>query len=117
MGFVEIQDAKILHECNPRRGWGNFFLKIERRSLSTTMKVAFLGGSVTCKFDCWRPQTMDFLRRLYPYITWEEINAAVGATGSDFGVFRIKREVLGHKPDLIFVEFALNDASRTYTVK
>jgi hypothetical protein len=40
----------------------------------------------------------------------EEINAAIGGTGSDLGVFRLKHDVLDHDPDLLFVEFAVNDA-------
>ena len=31
------------------------------------------------------------------------------APGSDLGVFRLKHDVLDHKPDLLFVEFAVND--------
>ena len=35
--------------------------------------------------------------------------AAIGGTGSDLGVFRLGRDVLAHRPDLLFVEFATND--------
>ena len=38
-----------------------------------------------------------------------EINAAIGGTGSDLGVFRLGHDVLQHEPDLVFVEFAVND--------
>lgn len=82
-----------------------------------TLKVAFLGGSITGKDDCWRPQTMDMFRRLHPHITWEEINASVGGTGSDFGAFRLAREVTDHTPDLVFVEFAVNDWAVSQTVE
>ena len=34
-----------------------------------------------------------------------EINATIGGTGSDFGVFRLKDHVLQYKPDHVFVEF------------
>ena len=39
-----------------------------------------------------------------------EINAAIGGTGSDLGVYRLRRDVLDHQPDLLFVEFAVNDS-------
>ncbi|HUS80994.1 MAG TPA: GDSL-type esterase/lipase family protein, partial [Armatimonadota bacterium] len=38
-----------------------------------------------------------------------EVNAAIGGTGSALGVFRMQSEVLAHEPDLLFVEFAIND--------
>jgi lysophospholipase L1-like esterase len=38
-----------------------------------------------------------------------EINAAIGGTGSDLGVYRLEHDVLRHKPDLMFVEFSVND--------
>ena len=39
----------------------------------------------------------------------DEINAAIGGTGSDLGVYRLQHDVLDHQPDLLFVEFAVND--------
>ncbi|HEX2973624.1 MAG TPA: SGNH/GDSL hydrolase family protein, partial [Tepidisphaeraceae bacterium] len=57
----------------------------------------------------WRPQTTQWLKEEYPKAELIEINAAIGGTGSDLGVFRFRRDVLEHKPDLIFVEFAVND--------
>lgn len=107
----------IIHECNPRKGWRVLFSKLEGPLNPTKLKVAFLGGSITGKDDCWRPQTMDMFRRLYPHIVWEEINASVGGTGSNFGAFRLRGEVIVHKPDLIFVEFAVNDAAVSQTVE
>jgi lysophospholipase L1-like esterase len=38
-----------------------------------------------------------------------EINAAIGGTGSDLGVYRLQQDVLAHRPDLLFIEFAVND--------
>ena len=45
--------------------------------------------------------------------TISEINAAIGGTGSDLGVFRFKQDVLVQKPDLVFIEFAVNDGGAT----
>jgi lysophospholipase L1-like esterase len=41
-----------------------------------------------------------------------EVNAAIGGTGSDLGVFRLRNDLLRHKPGLVFVEFAVNDAGK-----
>lgn len=106
----------IIRECHPRNGWGFLFPKIHTTT-SKKLKIAFLGGSITGKDDCWRPQTMELFRRLYPHIAWEEINASVGGTGSDFGAFRLRHEVVVHNPDLIFVEFAVNDGAVSQAVE
>jgi lysophospholipase L1-like esterase len=39
-----------------------------------------------------------------------QINAGIGATGSDIGVFRIQNDVLKYNPDFIVIEFSVNDS-------
>ena len=36
-------------------------------------------------------------------------DAAIGGTGSQLGVFRLDRDVLAHRPDLVFLDFSAND--------
>ena len=70
--------------------------------------VAYIGGSITAQ-DGWRVKTTAWLREKFPDVTITEVNATIGGTGSDLGVFRFDRDVLAYSPDLIFVEFAVND--------
>ena len=53
---------------------------------------------------------MKWFRENFPSAKVNEINAAIGGTGSDLGVFRLDHDVLSHRPDLLFVEFAVNDS-------
>ncbi|MGE5608848.1 MAG: GDSL-type esterase/lipase family protein [Bacillota bacterium] len=92
-------------ECRPRGGVPNFMGKAQQGG---EVRVAYFGGSITAA-EGWRPQTTKWLRGQYPKANIIEINAAIGGTGSDLGVFRFRRDVLEHKPDLVFVEFAVND--------
>jgi lysophospholipase L1-like esterase len=94
-------------ECRPRAGLPNFFAKLERRG---SVKVGYLGGSITAQ-EGWRPKSLAHFQKLYPKAKLEEINAAIGGTGSDLGVYRVKQDVLDHQPDLLFVEFAVNDGT------
>ncbi|NLO72934.1 MAG: SGNH/GDSL hydrolase family protein [candidate division WS1 bacterium] len=73
--------------------------------------VAYIGGSVTA-MEGWRTQTFEWLQKTYPQAQLTHINAAIGGTGSDLGVFRYERDVLRHQPDLVFVEFAINDGGQ-----
>lgn len=92
-------------ECQARAGLPNVLAKLKA---GETVRVAYFGGSITAQ-DGWRPKSLNWLRGQFPGAKIEEINAAIGGTGSDLGVFRLGHDVLAQKPDLLFVEFAVND--------
>lgn len=92
-------------EFTVRGGCPNFFRKL---SAGKAVKIAYLGGSITAQ-NGWPPKTLKWFREQYPDATVDQIHAAIGGTGSDLGVFRLQGDVLQHKPDLLFVEFAVND--------
>lgn len=92
-------------ECIPRDGVPNLRAKIEA---GQSIKIGYLGGSITAA-PGWRVGSLKWFNSQYPDASFEEINAAIGGTGSDLGVFRVQNDVLRHKPDLLFVEFAVND--------
>ncbi len=92
-------------EFTVREGCPNFFRKVRE---GAAVKIAYLGGSITAQ-NGWRPKTLKWFREQFPAATIEQIHAAIGGTGSDLGVYRLQQDVLRHKPDLLFVEFAVND--------
>jgi len=94
-----------LTECAPRGGLPNFFAKLEH---GDTVPIGYLGGSITAQ-QGWRPKSLNWFQQQYPKAKISEIAAAIGGTGSDLGAFRLKQDVLNRKPDLVFVEFAVND--------
>lgn len=89
----------------PRDGLGNVLAKLRD---GKTVKIAYLGGSITA-MPGWRTKSRAWFAREFPHAKVEEIHAAIGGTGSDLGVFRLERDALRHQPDLLFVEFAVND--------
>lgn len=93
-------------ECRPRNGLPNFLAKAN--TAGAEIKIGYLGGSITAQ-NGWRPKTLAHFKKTWPQAKFSEINAAIGGTGSDLGVFRLKQDVLDHQPDLLFVEFAVND--------
>ena len=92
-------------ECTPRAGLPNFFAK---QGAGQDVRIAFLGGSITAQ-EGWRPKTLAHFQKENPKAKVTQVNAAIGGTGSDLGVFRLQRDVLDPTPDLLFVEFAVND--------
>jgi lysophospholipase L1-like esterase len=93
-------------EVRARGGLPNFFRKAQ--TTGAEVKIGYLGGSITAQKG-WRVLTLEHFKKAYPQASFAEINAAIGGTGSDLGVFRVQQDVLSKGPDLLFVEFAVND--------
>jgi hypothetical protein len=105
---LDSTERKDVQELEVRKGLPNFFTKAQR---GDSIKVAYLGGSITAQAG-WRVYSLDWFRELYPQAVFSEVNAAIGGTGSDFGAFRLQDQVVSFDPDLVFVEFAVNDSKK-----
>ena len=89
-----------------RSGLPNFFRKIKQQNSS--VRVAFLGGSITRADEQYRLQITNFIQSFNTSCVVKGINAGVPGTGSDLGACRLNEQVLQYNPDLVFVEFAVN---------
>lgn len=88
-----------------REGLPNVFAKL---AAGQDVNIAYLGGSITAQ-PGYRPQTFQWFSETWPKVEFTQVNAAIGGTGSSLGAFRVYKDVLAHNPDLIFIEFAVND--------
>lgn len=82
------------------------------------LKIGYFGGSITAGSGAsnpaktsWRALTTAWFQEHFPEAKITEINAAIGGTGSDLGAFRCETDLMKQEPDLVFVEFAVNDGS------
>jgi hypothetical protein len=80
------------------------------------LSIVFLGGSLTWganasdpNLTSYRGRMMGWLREHYPRTPFTFHDAAIGGTGSDLGLFRLDRDVFAHHPDLVFLDFTVND--------
>lgn len=75
------------------------------------IKVAFVGASITVGAAgtgrIWSSQTAGWLRSKYPSV--EVRDYSLSFTTSQFAAYRIDGDLQGYVPDLVFVEFAVND--------
>jgi len=92
-------------EFTARDGLPNFYNKL---NVGEDVTIAYLGGSITAQAG-WRVLSQKWIEQQYPNANIKGIEAAIGGTGSDLGVFRVENDALAYKPDLLFVEFASND--------
>ena len=97
-----LRDAVEFHA---RGGIPNVLAKL---NAGQEVRIAYLGGSITAA-PGWRVKTLKWFQEQYPKAKVSEINAAIGGTGSDLGVYRVGFDALQHQPDLMFIEFAVND--------
>ena len=86
---------------------GNVMRSYARFAAGGPVRVAFMGGSVTCQQ--WREPVMAALRKRFPTAQFDFVMAGVGGTDANLGAFRLPRDVFSHgKVDLFFLEFAVN---------
>jgi len=88
----------------------------QRANRGESLTVAFLGGSLTWGAQATDPLKTSYraivsqnLRNHYPNAHFTFVDAAIGGTGSQLGAFRLQRDVLAHEPDLVFLDFTVND--------
>lgn len=95
-----------IQEFHQRNGLPNVFHKI---ATQRQVRIGYIGGSITEANHGWRDLTFSWFQLFYPQTAFYQIDAGIGGTASDLGVFRMGHDILSGKPDLIFVEFAVND--------
>lgn len=75
--------------------------------------IAALGDSLT---QGWMVHMgyIDFLKemlhRRYPYTSLTVINRGIPGDTATSGLHRLRRDILDHNPDCVFIQYALNDA-------
>lgn len=85
------------------------------------LTLGFFDGSITegagasdTEKTSWRGAVTDWFRERYPDHEINAIQGAIGGTGCEMGIFRLDRDLLSGKPDLVFIEFSVNDAGTDY---
>ncbi len=72
------------------------------------LRAVAIGGSITQAGKGW---IGPWLQEQFPASIVTMRNAGMSATGSTLGIFRLKRDVISVQPDLVLIEFAVNDSS------
>jgi lysophospholipase L1-like esterase len=86
-----------------------------RARSSEPLTIAVIGGSITggavasAPTNSYGSRVTAWWRQAFPKAEIKFVNAGIGATGSDYGAFRARRDLLIHRPDFVVVEYAVND--------
>lgn len=83
------------------------------------LTVVYLGGSLTAgtglsnaeekELYSWRGLSGAWLRENFPDANINTISTAIGESGTFLGTYRVQEDVIANKPDLLFIEYAIND--------
>jgi acyl-CoA thioesterase-1 len=83
-----------------------------------TINIVFHGHSVPAGYfktptvntmEAYPMQTLWLLKEKYPFAVINAINTAIGGENSISGAKRFEQDVLSHRPDIVFIDYALND--------
>lgn len=114
--FVHNIQAQIAHS--------NDYLENVTKDLSAvwpanrTINLVFHGHSVPSgyfltpdvrSFDAYPLLTLKYLKEKYPFAVINCITTAIGGENSEKGAARFEKDVLCMKPDVLFIDYALND--------
>lgn len=77
-----------------------------------TLRVGFIGGSITEEVGLhnWPEPLLAWFIENFPNVRLIVENAALAGTGSDLACFRAQRDLIERGCDLVFVDFAVDDA-------
>jgi lysophospholipase L1-like esterase len=88
---------------------------IQKAKNGEEVTVVFLGGSITLPMegpkDCFA--TLSYNRFKEKFGTSGQVNyvnAGMNGTSSMVGLIRVERDVLNYNPDIVFVEYSVNDS-------
>ncbi len=80
------------------------------------LNIVYIGGSVTDGYGAsdqntksWLAKTNDWFRERFPDAKINGTRCSIGGTGSYLAAFRYEKEVAPKNPDLLFIEYAVND--------
>lgn len=78
--------------------------------------IGVIGGSITqgalasAQEKCWGALTAAWWQKTFQESKITFVNAGIGATCSDLATHRVKQHLLDKSPDVVIVEFAVNDS-------
>ncbi len=91
-----------------------------RAEKGEAITIGFLGGSITQgslasrQENCYASLVYDWWQKRFPKAELTCVNAGIGGTTSHFGAARAAEDLLYARPDMVFVEFSVNDEDEAH---
>ena len=82
--------------------------KLEAAEQGEKLTLAYLGGSITEGKNYSSPYT-NYIKNTFAKGQFTEVNAGLSGTSSVVGLVRSESNILSANPDIVFIEFSVND--------
>ncbi|WP_296585523.1 carbohydrate binding domain-containing protein [Ruminococcus sp.] len=102
--YINFYQNSIKHMGNTYR----LTQKLAAAEQGQHLTVAYLGGSITEGKNYTTPFS-NYLKNTFAKGGFTEINAGLSGTSSVVGLVRSEAQIVAKKPDIIFMEFSVND--------
>ncbi len=95
----------------------NVFARAEK---GEPLTIGFLGGSITQgslasrQENCYASLVFRWWQERFPRGKFTCVNGGIGGTTSHFGAARVEEDLLYARPDVVFVEFSVNDEDEAH---
>lgn len=115
--MISFDNKKAIADIGDITRFARAFDKLEK---GEDVTICFLGGSITqgslssLPENCYAYRVYSYLKDKFKKANIKYVNAGVGGTTSVFGAARADRDVLLYEPDIVLVEFSVNDESNEY---
>lgn len=92
---------------------------MEKAKKGESITVATIGGSITQgtaasnTSNCYASRFFSWWQEKFPECEVNTVNAGIGGTDSYLGVHRADEQLLSYNPDVVVIEFSVNDTDKT----
>ena len=82
--------------------------KLRAAESGSPLTIAYLGGSITEGKNYSSPFS-NYVKNTFAKGGFKEVNAGMSGTSSVVGLVRSEKDIFSQKPDIVFLEFSVND--------
>ena len=111
----KMYNRALLNEGNTSR----LAAAMEKAKKGESITVATIGGSITqgtaasSTDSCYASRFFSWWQEKFPECEVNTVNAGIGGTDSYLGVHRADEQLLSYAPDVVIIEFSVNDTDKT----
>lgn len=111
----KMYNRALLNEGNTSR----LAAAMEKAKKGESITVAAIGGSITQGTaasntnNCYASRFFAWWQEKFPECEVNTVNAGIGGTDSYLGVHRADEQLLSYNPDVVVIEFSVNDTDKT----
>ena len=93
---------------------------MKRAANGESLVIGFLGGSITqgslssTPKTCYAYLVYEWWKKSFPNATFSFVNGGIGGTTSHYGGARAWKDVLCYRPDIVTVDFSVNDDANEF---